>query len=148
MRRMLAALFTLVLAACAAPENTTKLADAAPASGLVASTEMAPPPQAAAPSSSPTRVKSGNAELDLSCKTDADCAVKDVGNCCGTYPMCVNKDSPTDPAGVQAQCRASGRMSVCGFRQVSQCACNAGRCDAVPEPVGGRTDGPVPPPAR
>ncbi len=69
--------------------------------------------------------------VDRSCKTDADCAVKDVGNCCGYYPACVNKDSPTNPAAVQAQCAASGMASVCGFAEISACTCSAGKCAAA-----------------
>lgn len=70
----------------------------------------------------------GRTAIDLSCRTAADCVVKDVGNCCGYYPACVNKDSPTDPAGVQAQCRAQGRISVCGFPSITSCQCHEGRC--------------------
>ncbi|GAB2504482.1 hypothetical protein GCM10027084_18690 [Pseudoxanthomonas sangjuensis] len=125
MRRMLALLLVLALAACAAPEA------APPAGTAAAPAEMtplpAPPPQADAPA----RVRSGKVELDLTCRTDADCAVKDVGNCCGYYPMCVNKDSPTDPAGVQAECRASGRVGVCGFRNIDSCKCVANRCESA-----------------
>ncbi|WP_407060848.1 hypothetical protein [Agrilutibacter terrestris] len=68
-------------------------------------------------------------EVDFSCKRDADCAVKNVGNCCGYYPACVNRDSPTDPQGVQAQCAKKGMMSVCGFQEISSCSCQAGRCE-------------------
>lgn len=67
--------------------------------------------------------------IDYSCKADSDCAVKDVGNCCGAMPACVNKDSPADPAAVQSQCAKQGRMGVCGFREIKSCSCNAGRCE-------------------
>jgi hypothetical protein len=56
--------------------------------------------------------------------------VKDVGNCCGAMPACVNRDSPTDPHGVMAQCQASGRMSVCGSPAIGGCQCVAGQCSA------------------
>jgi len=72
----------------------------------------------------------GLPQLDTTCRTDADCTVKNVGNCCGAFPACVNVASPTDPAAVQAQCRASGRMSVCGFREISGCQCSQGQCTA------------------
>lgn len=62
------------------------------------------------------------------CKIDADCAVKDVGNCCGRYPMCVNKNAKTDPAAVQAQCAKDGMASICGFEEVSACQCVQGQC--------------------
>lgn len=70
-------------------------------------------------------------KLDYSCKTDADCAVKNVGNCCGAMPACVNKDSPVDPAAVQSQCAKQGMVSACGFRPVSTCRCNAGTCESA-----------------
>ncbi|MFT4247939.1 MAG: hypothetical protein QM581_07875 [Pseudomonas sp.] len=101
MRRLFPALL-LLLAACAAPASQS---------------------QAGTPASPP-------AQVDTTCHTDADCTVKNVGNCCGAYPACVNIASPTDPEGVMAQCRASGRMSVCGVREISGCQCVSGRCSA------------------
>lgn len=66
--------------------------------------------------------------VDTSCTRDADCTIKNVGNCCGQYPACVNVNSPTDPEGVQAQCAREGLMSVCGFPSISACQCVAGEC--------------------
>lgn len=74
--------------------------------------------------------RSGEGKVDYACRTDADCAVKNVGNCCGYYPACVNKDSPTFPEQVRAQCEREGRMSVCGWREIAGCACVEGRCEA------------------
>ena len=76
----------------------------------------------------PPQVLPEPVKLDYHCTSDADCAVKDIGNCCGAYPACVNKDSPTDPAAVQAQCAKQGRMSACGFRPVDACSCTQGQC--------------------
>lgn len=70
--------------------------------------------------------------LDRSCRTDADCTVKDIGNCCGAYPACVSKDSPTDPAAVRAQCARTGSLSVCGFREIDGCRCIDGTCSELP----------------
>ena len=115
-RSLIASLaIALSLAACAAP---------APAVGDLAS---APPPKS---TPYPPRVVPKAAAIDSSCRTSADCAVKDVGNCCGAMPACVNKDSPTDPQGVQAQCAASGRMGICGFADVTACQCVSGRCES------------------
>lgn len=69
--------------------------------------------------------------IDFSCSVDADCAIKDVGNCCGTYPACVNADSPTFPEQVKAQCEKDGMSSVCGFPSLSGCQCVQGRCEGV-----------------
>jgi hypothetical protein len=71
-------------------------------------------------------------EVDYSCKAAADCAIKDVGNCCGAYPQCVNKDSPTFPEKVKAECAAQGMSSICGFPSISGCDCVEGRCVGVP----------------
>lgn len=77
--------------------------------------------------------KSNDADpIDYSCQTSADCAVKNIGNCCGYYPACVNRDSPTFPEQVKAQCAAEGRLSVCGFQEISACTCVENRCAAVP----------------
>ncbi len=85
--------------------------------------------------------------LDYSCSHDDDCTVKDVGSCCGVYPACVNKNSPVDPAAVQAQCAKQGQMSSCGFHEVDQCGCRQGRCvPARKGPVGGWVDDPASPP--
>lgn len=70
-------------------------------------------------------------EVDYSCTTDADCSVKDVGNCCGHYPACVNKNSPTFPDQVKAQCEKQGMSSICGYKEITACACVEGRCEAA-----------------
>ncbi|MEO6103214.1 MAG: hypothetical protein ABIP44_06205 [Pseudoxanthomonas sp.] len=76
----------------------------------------------------PPRVVPKAGTVDSSCKTSADCAVKDVGNCCGAMPACVNKDIATDPAAVRAQCQAKGMSGICGFREISACQCDNGKC--------------------
>ena len=115
LQSFLAVFIFLLLVACAAPA-------AAPDHALA---------DRPADSSQSAAVKSGSVVLDMSCKTDADCAVKDVGNCCGYYPACVNKDSPTDPAGVRAQCQSKGMVGVCGFPSITSCQCRSGQCTAA-----------------
>ena len=92
-----------------------------------------------APSSTPVQVV-------RTCKVDSDCVVKDVGNCCGYFPACVHRNSPTDPAGVRAQCARSGMASVCGFQEISACRCVRNQCIGVQEPVAGWIDDPAPAP--
>lgn len=140
-----ATLLALLLAACTAPTHQPENGSAS-APELASAPAPAPAGQQNAPDASkprparpprmstplpPRRVPDAPAVVDSSCRTDADCAVKDVGNCCGYYPACVNKDSPTDPQGVKAQCAKQGMASVCGFREVSACSCNAGKCEAA-----------------
>lgn len=71
--------------------------------------------------------------VDYRCTTDADCEVKNVGNCCGYYPACVNHESPTFPDRVKAECTKKGMMGVCGFPDLAGCSCVEGRCADVPK---------------
>ena len=91
----------------------------------------APAPDVAPPAADAPAPGTGPALADRSCRVAADCAVKNVGNCCGAMPACVNKDSAVDPAAVQSQCAKDGRAGVCGFREIESCSCNAGRCEAA-----------------
>ena len=132
--RILSVLLMFLLAACAA-ENDTRAAEkaaapapqpATPAPAVVAEPAPPPPPKevVVAPKGEPGKV-------DTSCATSADCAVKDVGNCCGYFPACVNRDSPVFPEQVRAACEAEGRASICGFREITACECVAGACQAA-----------------
>lgn len=109
----------------------------APAETEVAIDEPAPADRADAPvdgsdSATPQRVTDIGGDPSLSCRTDADCAIKDVGSCCGYNPRCVNKDSQTFPEQVQAKCAKDGRVGICGFPSISGCECVAGKCAGVP----------------
>lgn len=93
----------------------------------------------------PPQVLPQPVKLDYRCSRDSDCAVKNVGNCCGAFPACVNKNSPTDPAAVQAQCAKEGRVSTCGFRNIAACACHQSECTPKDQvPVAGWIDGAPP----
>jgi hypothetical protein len=109
-----AILATIFLCACAGPPNF--VADAG------AETPPAAAPAVTKPSLEPSQ---------RSCKTSADCAVKDIGNCCGTQPACVNKDAQTFPERVKAQCAKDGRVGICGFRPVTGCECVEGQCNDI-----------------
>lgn len=130
----IATVLALVLGACAAPNQQAGNSDAAAQAQATApqtpAVKPAKPPRMSDPLP-PQRVKGGTVVIDASCRTDADCTVKDVGNCCGYYPACVNKNSPTDPEGVRAQCAKTGMASVCGFREISACSCNADKCESA-----------------
>ncbi len=73
-------------------------------------------------------------EVDTRCRVDADCAIKDVGNCCGRFPACVNRESPVFPERVKAECERKGLSGVCGFPVIEACACVQGHC-AASEPA-------------
>lgn len=118
--KLLATCLCVLLAACAAPAT----------SGLTPQDPAAKAPPKMSRPLPPNRVREVP-RIDNSCKVDADCTVKNVGNCCGAMPACVNVDSPADPAAVQSQCAKDGRMGVCGFREISSCSCNAGKCEAA-----------------
>ena len=132
--RLLAVLATvLLMAACTAPATQSQAADGAPAP---VSTQPATPAPGGGdtPRLGTPNPASNAVTIDQSCKTDADCTVKDVGNCCGYYPACVNVNSPTDPEGVKARCASEGRMGVCGFPAIDSCSCVNGQCAAAGAP--------------
>ena len=135
-RAVIAAALLLCVAACVAPSGNGA-AKAEP----VATVEATPPPRdLAAAITDPAPAKAQVEAVDDSCKTDADCTVKNVGNCCGAYPQCVNVDSPTFPDQVKAACAAKGQMGVCGFPSISGCQCVAGKCAASDGPAKQKLD--------
>ena len=69
-------------------------------------------------------------QVDYRCRVDADCVVKDIGNCCGRYPACVNRDSPVFPERVRDECARKHLSGVCGFPVIEACRCLQGRCEA------------------
>jgi hypothetical protein len=133
------AMFALILAllatACSSPQSDdsamgdTAAADASTGvrqAGQVADTDTTPVTQAPAPA-----IGQPGLHADASCRTDADCTVKNVGNCCGQHLACVNVDSTPDPAAVRAQCEKEGLMSTCGITPVTDCSCVQGTCTTL-----------------
>ena len=66
--------------------------------------------------------------IDYSCEVAEDCLIRDVGNCCGHYPRCVNRDATTYPGLVKKFCVEQQFVSVCGFSSISACECVSGTC--------------------
>ncbi|MEL6544448.1 MAG: hypothetical protein AAFQ82_07465, partial [Myxococcota bacterium] len=75
--------------------------------------------------------KVGSESIDLSCSVASDCAVKNVGNCCGYFPRCVNVDFKPDPDRVKKECEREGRMGICGFVEIESCECVDQQCVAA-----------------
>ncbi|MEO7251370.1 MAG: hypothetical protein ABIW30_02040 [Arenimonas sp.] len=73
----------------------------------------------------------GKSSPSADCRTDSDCAIKDVGSCCGYSPQCVNKNTQTFPEQVRARCGQEGRMGICGFPAISGCQCVSGKCSGI-----------------
>jgi hypothetical protein len=121
---LLTALLGLAAAGCAVPASEAPHVEVAPAGN---------PPVATAPGAAVGEQGEVGAigALDYRCRTDADCTVKDVGNCCGYYPACVNSTSPTFADQVRADCAREGTASVCGFPVIDRCQCVASRCEAA-----------------
>lgn len=76
----------------------------------------------------PTSLKQYEESIDYSCESDKDCVIKNVGNCCGFYPRCVNKDAMTYPDLVKQFCAEEGLVSICGFQSIYSCECVSGTC--------------------
>ena len=114
------ALLALLLAACSAAQP----------GGSVQAPPMSDPQPATPMPAQPARpAVSGVPDLDRSCRVDSDCAVKDVGSCCGYSPSCVNTAAQPDPKVVQAACADAGMAGVCGFREIEACACVSNTCE-------------------
>ena len=64
----------------------------------------------------------------LYCEIDEDCVIKDVHNCCGYYPRCVNKDYTPDIEKVIEECKESGVASACGWPEITNCKCINNNC--------------------
>lgn len=90
--------------------------------------------RAPTPAQAPAAVDAGALAIDRSCRVAADCEVKNVGNCCGYAPACVNRDAVPDPDAVRARCARSGIASICGWQEIQACDCVQGRCEAVTGP--------------
>ncbi len=112
--RLVATCLALLLAACAPRADLSS-----------------PDPVAQAPAPAASVQPFDPAAPDRSCRVASDCAVKNVGNCCGYFPACVNKDARVDPDAVRAQCERSGMASVCGWQEIQSCDCVQGQCTAA-----------------
>lgn len=66
--------------------------------------------------------------INIECETNLDCAIKDIHNCCGYYPKCVNIEFETKVNLVRDLCKVSQKMPICGFQTINSCACINGRC--------------------
>ena len=67
----------------------------------------------------------------LFCNTDSDCKIKDIHNCCGYYPKCVNKEHVPDIAEVERECEEKGISSICGFPDITSCMCVEHVCKSM-----------------
>jgi hypothetical protein len=121
---------SLLLFGCGGTTGTAPPATADESPAVLESATAAAPaePQGAQRPAQDLLTKDG---VNYACQTDQDCAVKDIGNCCGYYPACVNAESPTFPDKVKAQCASEGQMAVCGYPEIASCSCIEGRCAAI-----------------
>lgn len=121
-------LLVLLLSGCAPASSPTPREPAPISDAAVSPAEPVMPKPGAR---GPDDIASAT-QVDYACQSDADCAVKNIGNCCGYYPACVNVDSRTFPEQVKQRCDAEGMSSICGFAEISACRCVEQRCAAAP----------------
>ena len=62
------------------------------------------------------------------CEKDSDCGIKDVHNCCGYYPRCVNINHEPDIEAVIRECQEKQILGVCGFPEITHCRCEKNKC--------------------
>lgn len=70
------------------------------------------------------------ADVNTYCNTVEDCEIKNVGNCCGQLPKCVNKNYIPDPDFVTEKCEDEDLFSGCGFMAFNKCLCVDNNCIA------------------
>lgn len=71
------------------------------------------------------------ASINRSCQIDNDCVIKDVRNCCGAYPQCVNARAQVDLDFVRQACEKEGVAGVCGYPAIDSCKCVNSKCQGV-----------------
>lgn len=69
--------------------------------------------------------------IDYSCRSDADCTIKDIRNCCGYYPKCVNSNAVPNQELVIDLCEISESMPICGFQTINNCVCIDNTCQGI-----------------
>lgn len=62
-------------------------------------------------------------KIDLKCQNGSDCQIKNVGNQCGYYPMCVNKNFQPNPPELNSM--------ICGFPSIDNCRCIENKCQGL-----------------
>ncbi|MBS3174516.1 hypothetical protein J4440_01415 [Candidatus Woesearchaeota archaeon] len=78
----------------------------------------------------PKTIEEYQKTIDYSCNQNSDCEKKDVGNCCGYYPQCTNKNFNPDKELVKELCKSSDQFSICGFEEIASCECINNKCGA------------------
>ena len=118
-----------IVARCVAPDQQRAYCDAASKRCAVAYAPaprvdaQVPEPEPTSDAGTPTDPTAGDPRYQ--CRSDDDCAVKDVGNCCGTYPRCANVAATFE----RPSCE--GHAGVCGFPSIESCACRESRCRSL-----------------
>lgn len=79
-------------------------------------------------------LKDYRSAINSSCEWDSDCEIKDVGNCCGYSPECVNKNSFVNGTLVEELCKKEKEGSACGFVSINYCKCSNKRCKGFLSP--------------
>ena len=69
--------------------------------------------------------------IDYTCQKNSDCVIKDIGNCCGHYPVCTNVKTRAMPELMKNMCLNEGMASVCGYNAINRCECVSGRCEGL-----------------
>jgi len=74
-------------------------------------------------------VKKNDNSIDYTCVKNSDCVIKNVYNCCGAYPKCVNKNAIINSNFASQNCSKEGFDSICGFPSIDSCQCINSKCE-------------------
>ncbi|MBS3074963.1 hypothetical protein J4429_00730 [Candidatus Pacearchaeota archaeon] len=66
--------------------------------------------------------------INYTCEQPEDCEIKDVRNCCGYHPECVNKNSIVNASLVKELCEHGAQTGLCGYKDIKSCKCEKNKC--------------------
>ena len=75
-----------------------------------------------------TILKDYELSINYTCEQAQDCEIKDVRNCCGYHPKCVNKNSIVNGTLVKELCEHGAQTGLCGFQDIKSCKCEKNMC--------------------
>jgi hypothetical protein len=106
--------------------RTVRSGDGGPSNGIGGSTTIMPrglDASAGLDGATPNDDENDSGSASFACQTANDCAILNVGSCCGYFPRCASSN-----AIFSAPDCSDGVVGACGFPAIDSCACELGQC--------------------